>query len=124
MNLFVFVVCRFVGWVERSGAKPTIWDVLQTALQETKGRRVLLVDTCHAGSAINPRLIKDASDHEIIVLSATDTYSVAQEWPKLKQGVFTYALLQGLKGKADLMGDDNVISINELYTYLEFTYYE
>jgi len=97
------------------------WDVLQTVLQETKGRRVLLVDTCHAGSAINPRLIKDASDHEIIVLSATDTYSVAQERPDLKQGVFTYALLQGLKGKADLMGDDKVISINELYTYLEFT---
>jgi hypothetical protein len=97
------------------------WDVLQTALQEAKGRRVLLVDSCHAGSAINPRLIKDASDHEIIVLSATDSYSVAQEWPELKQGVFTYALLQGLKGKADLMGDDKVISINELYTYLEFT---
>ncbi|EDN71869.1 hypothetical protein BGS_0194 [Beggiatoa sp. SS] len=30
---------------------------------------------------------------------------------------YGYALLQGLKGKADLMGDDNVISINELYTY-------
>ncbi len=97
------------------------WDVLQAALQEAKGRRVLLVDTCHAGGAINPRLIKDASDHEIIVLSATDTYSVAQELPELGHGVFTHALLKGLKGKADLMGDDNVISINELHTYLEFT---
>jgi len=97
------------------------WEILQAALQETKGRRVLLVDTCHAGSAINPRLIKEASDHEIIVLSATDTYSVAQERPELKQGVFTYALLQGLKGKADMLGDDKVITIHELYTYLEFT---
>ena len=97
------------------------WDVLQAALQEAKGRRVLLVDTCHAGGAINPRLIKDASDHEIIVLSATDTYSVAQELPELGHGVFTHALLKGLKGKADFVGEDNVISINELYTYLEFT---
>ena len=97
------------------------WDILQEALQEAKGRRVLLVDTCYAGNAINPRLIKDASDAEIVVLSATDNRSVAQELPELKHGVFTYALLKGLKGKADLVGDDNVISINELYTYLEFT---
>jgi len=95
------------------------WPLLQTALQEAKGRRVLLVDTCHAGGAFNPRLIKDSSDHEIVVLSATDTGSVAQELPELKHGVFTYALLKGLNGKADLLGDDKMISINELYLYLE-----
>ncbi|EDN69980.1 caspase catalytic subunit p20 [Beggiatoa sp. PS] len=96
------------------------WRVLQETLQEAKGRRVLLVDTCHAGGAFNPRLIKDASDQEIVVLSATDTSSVAQELPELGHGVFTHALLKGLNGEADKYGDDKVISINELYTYLEF----
>lgn len=96
------------------------WRVLQQALQEAKGRRVLLVDTCHAGGAFNPRLIKDASDHEIVVLSATDSVSVAQELIELGHGVFTYALLKGLEGKADLVGDDQIITINELYTYLDF----
>jgi uncharacterized caspase-like protein len=95
------------------------WRVLQQALQEAKGRRVLLVDTCHAGGAFNPRLIKDASDHEIVVLSATDSGSVAQELIELGHGVFTYALLKGLEGEADLVGDDKIIEISELYTYLD-----
>jgi uncharacterized caspase-like protein len=83
------------------------WSVLQDALQNAKGRRLFFVDTCHAGGAFNPRLVKDAADSNIVVLSATDRDSVAQELPSLGHGVFTYALLEGLRGKADFGGDYN-----------------
>ncbi len=83
------------GWDPNTVVK---WRTLQNTLQETKGRRLLLVDTCHAGGAFNPRLIKDAADSNIVVLSATDRDSVAQELPALGHGVFTYALLEGLQG--------------------------
>jgi WD40 repeat protein len=93
------------------------WRVLQDALEETAGRRILLVDTCHSGGAFNSRLIKDAADARITVISATDSETVAQELPQLKHGVFTYALLEGLKGKADY-NRDKLIKIKELDTYI------
>ncbi|MDM8563312.1 caspase family protein, partial [Candidatus Marithioploca araucensis] len=52
------------------------WRELQNLLENTLGKRILLVDTCYAGGAFNPRLIKDTSDNNIIVISATDKWSV------------------------------------------------
>jgi len=93
------------------------WRVLQDALEETAGRRILLVDTCHSGNAFNARLVKEAADAKITVISATNSESFAQELPDLKHGVFTYALLEGLKGKAD-SNKDNLIKIKELDNYI------
>ncbi|KHD06851.1 hypothetical protein PN36_04230 [Candidatus Thiomargarita nelsonii] len=77
-------------WHQSSVVK---WRRLQYALENTQERRILLVDTCHSGNAFNSRLVKDAADANIVVISAT-----AQELPALKHGVFTYALLSGLRG--------------------------
>jgi len=93
------------------------WRVLQDALEENQGRRLLLVDTCHSGNAFNSRLVKDAADARIVVISATDSDTVAQELPRLKHGVFTYALLEGLNAHAD-MNRDSLIKIKELDAYL------
>jgi hypothetical protein len=38
------------------------WHVLQQALQDAQGSRIMFVDTCHSRGAYNPRLIKDAAD--------------------------------------------------------------
>ena len=105
---------RWNRWRKSSVIK---WRVLQDALEESQGQRLLFVDTCHAGNAFNSRLIKDAADAKIVVISATDSDSFAQELPKLKHGVFTYALLEGLKGKADY-NRDKLIKIKELDNYL------
>ena len=32
------------------------WQNLQEAVETAKGRRILLIDTCHAGNAYNQRL--------------------------------------------------------------------
>jgi WD40 repeat protein len=77
------------------------WSVLQQALQEAQGSRIMFVDTCHASGAYNARLVKDAADANIVVFSATDKDTEAQETPTLGHGVFTYALSQGLNGRAD-----------------------
>lgn len=93
------------------------WRLLQDALEGSAGRRILFVDTCHAGNAFNPRLLKDAADANIIVISATDSETQAQERSELGHGVFTHALLQGLKGRADAK-QDGLIKIKELDSYL------
>jgi WD40 repeat protein len=76
------------------------WHVLQHALQEAHGNRIMFVDTCHARGAFSPRLVKDAFDANIVVFSATDQDSLAQERSDLGHGVFSYALSEGLKGAA------------------------
>lgn len=81
------------------------WETIQRAVERAKGRRLMLVDTCHAGNSFNPRLEKDAEDARIIVFSATAANNTAAELPELGHGVFTHALLQGMKGGADPTGE-------------------
>ena len=81
------------------------WRDIQSAIEDAQGRRVMLIDTCHAANAFNPRLEKDAVDARIIVFSATDANNTAAEQEELGHGVFTYALLQGLRGAANVFGD-------------------
>jgi uncharacterized caspase-like protein len=93
------------------------WSTLQSALQSSHGRRIMFVDTCHAGGAYNARLVKDAADADIVVFSATDEVTLAQESEELKHGVFSYALAEGLNGEADIFKNGK-ISIFALATYV------
>lgn len=102
------------GWKSSSIIK---WYDLLDALVNTTGQRILFVDTCHSGAAFNPRLLKDSGDERILVFSASDANTSAQEIVTLGHGVFTYAILEGLSGKADLM-PDNKIMLKELDTYV------
>jgi WD40 repeat protein len=77
------------------------WTDLQQALQDAQGSRIMFVDTCHSSGAYSPRLVKDAADANIVVFSATDKETEAQETSKLGHGVFTYAVSQGINGGAD-----------------------
>ncbi len=81
------------------------WADIQKSLERAKGRRILLLDTCHAANAFNPRLEKDAADARIVVFSATAANNTAAELPELGHGVFTWSLLEGLKGQANTSGD-------------------
>jgi uncharacterized caspase-like protein len=76
------------------------WVLFQNALHNTQGRRLMFADTCHSGGAYNAKLVNDAANANIIVFSATDTQTVSWEFAQLSHGVFTYALLEGLQGKA------------------------
>ena len=61
------------------------------------GQTHYVCNTCHSSGAYSSRLVKDASDANIVVFSATDKDTEAQETSKLGHGVFTYALLAGLQ---------------------------
>jgi hypothetical protein len=91
------------------------WSVLQKALQDAQGTRIMFVDTCHSSGAYNSRLVKDAADANIVVFSATDRDTDAQETSKLGHGVFTYALSQGLNGEADSRkrGAVNILALGD-----------
>jgi uncharacterized caspase-like protein len=52
-----------------------------------------------------------------IILTASGGNEVSSEDDKLKHGVFTYFLLEGLRGKAD-MDKDGIITVDEAYRYV------
>jgi ATP-dependent DNA helicase len=52
------------------------------------------------------------------IITASRAAEVSVELPELGHGLFTYYLVQGLKGAADL-DRDGIVSLQEIYQYLE-----
>jgi uncharacterized caspase-like protein/WD40 repeat protein len=92
------------------------WSDIQKSVERAKGMRFMLLDTCHAANAFNPRLEKDAQDARIVVFSATAANNTAAELPELGHGVFTYSILEGLRGKA--MTSDAGVTLFGLADYI------
>jgi hypothetical protein len=113
---------------------------LQQALNSTPAKRqIFIADACHSGatslaymtyaSASNTSaargvdnrvsLIKNiiGSSQGLAVLTAASANQQAQEGPQWGgHGLFTYTLMEGLKGEADL-NKDKVITVNEAFIY-------
>lgn len=92
-------------------------------------RTLLLLDTCHSGTAVSPLkdyrglkslrlLARSVGTH---ILAATDRNQYAIELARLGHGVFTYALLEGLKGKADTGPADGIVTASEVIRFVEKT---
>ncbi|GBU27668.1 hypothetical protein R84B8_01205 [Treponema sp. R8-4-B8] len=95
------------------------------------GRKIVFIDSCHSagtGSGLiqrvnNDRLINSFKDNSSIKDSAvifTSSRGDQTSWEsdQYKHGVFTYAILQGLKGEADLM-KKGVITATALELYIK-----
>jgi uncharacterized caspase-like protein len=76
------------------------WVVFQERIEAAKGRRILFLDTCHSGNSYNQRLSNDSYAANIIVFSAARWDQDALEDHTLGHGLFTYAVVQGIKGAA------------------------
>lgn len=99
---------------------------LKAAMEAMAAERTLvLIDTCDSGAAVSPlndyrglkslRLMaRTVGTH---VLAATDRDQSALEITALKHGVFTYALLAGLRGEAS--GSDGLVTATALIRYVE-----
>ncbi len=105
---------------------------VETILQRLASDRVIFItDACYSGATAG-RTFATASRRAVVsdaflarlakakgrvVLTASRASEVSEERDNLGHGVFTYYLLEGLKGKADLDGD-GVITVDEIYNYV------
>jgi hypothetical protein len=94
-------------------------------------RLVFIGDTCYSGASGGRTIFAGGTRANVsgaflerlsqgkgrVIITASDANEVSTEKDELKHGVFTYYLLEGLRGKADLDGD-GVITVNELYRYV------
>src|SRR5262249_34953303 len=88
------------GFLRGSTVVP--WHALQEAIESAKGRRFLFVDTCHSANAYNARLGNAAYHANIIAYAAATFDQEALDDPALGHGLFTYAVVEVLEGKAAL----------------------
>jgi uncharacterized caspase-like protein len=52
-----------------------------------------------------------------VIISSSSANEVSKEDDNLKHGIFSYYLLEGLKGKAD-QDTDGIITVSELFSFL------
>ena len=52
-----------------------------------------------------------------VIISSCSANEISKEDDKLQHGVFSYYMLEGLKGRADQDGD-GIITVSELFSYI------
>jgi uncharacterized caspase-like protein len=87
---------------------------IQAAL-DIPGKKFAFIDTCYTD-----RLIRTLGNETTIVFTADTGDQPTQEIANLRHGVFTYAILQGLRGEADLTRS-GVVTDNTLFSYVTDT---
>ncbi|MGD0264225.1 MAG: caspase family protein [Candidatus Methylomirabilota bacterium] len=109
-------------------------DELQTIFNRIEAERVVVfLDACYSGAAggrtfaskkTRAMNVDDLFLERLTrskgraILTASRPAEVSLELPELGHGVFTYYLIEGLKGAADL-NHDGIVTLQELYEYLE-----
>jgi uncharacterized caspase-like protein len=109
-------------------------DDIPTILGRIEAERVVIfLDTCYSGAAggrtfaSKKRRATDVDDLFLerltrskgrVIITASRPAEVSIELPEFGHGIFTYYLVQGLKGAADL-NRDGIVSLQELYEYVE-----
>ncbi len=101
---------------------------IKSAVEAIAGKALFFVDTCHAGNAIGSRsrgggvdiigLVNDLSSAEngAIVFAAATGRQNSLEDPKWGNGAFTKALVEGLKGAADVKNQGKItVSLLDFY---------
>jgi WD40 repeat protein len=108
--------------VRRGQSGPTLvsWTAFFDALRGAAGRRILIVDTCHAGRAEGSfdahSLLKRSASSQFPLIVASKGEEQSQEYAPAKHGLFTYALMNALAPEADADGD-LLVSLQEAFQY-------
>ncbi len=91
-------------------------------------RVITFLDSCYSAATVNRTLKTRSISTEIpwekfsgkgrVAISASDGKQLSLELDEYKHGVFTYYLLEGLRGKAD-ENSDGVIEVDEVWDYVK-----
>ncbi|MDX2133231.1 MAG: caspase family protein [Saprospiraceae bacterium] len=106
-------------------------EVRQLFLKSKAKHKLCIADACHSGSLSYGLVAKgpapvtldsyyqafEESEGGIALLMSSKAEELSLEDHGLRQGVFTYYLMEGLKGKAD-SNNDRLVNIQEIYQYV------
>lgn len=126
-GIYYFIPVNFEVNRLRQTAVPSA--EVQKTVQTMAGKVVVFLDTCYSGNVLGGRsgeLRGDingvanelvSAENGAVVFTASSGRQVALERPEWGNGAFTKALMEGLGGKADMLGKGR-ITINALDYYI------
>lgn len=85
-------------------------QLLRDLLQASKGKRFLILDTCHSGGF-------SGSGCDFVTMAACMAKEFSSEKAEIRNGFFTHALVEALSGKAD-MNKDGAVTLAEMDAYV------
>ncbi len=105
-------------------------DELLTYSTRIKAQKQMFVfDACQSGAMTESLAQRGASEEKAIAqlarstgtywIAASGSQQFATEFAELQHGLFTYTILEGLKGKADGAPADKKITVEEISTYIK-----
>ncbi len=94
-------------------------------------RVIFIADTCYSGASGGRTMLASKTRATLsekfferisqgkgrVIISASSANEISKEDDQLKHGIFTYYLLEGLKGKADYDGD-GIITLSEVFSFV------
>lgn len=103
---------------------------MQEILQNIKAlKQVMVIDACHSGASAEMLAMRGGGEEKAIaqlsrsagvhILASAGSEQTAGEFKTLGHGIFTYALLNALKGEADGSPKDGKVTVYELKSYLD-----
>ena len=122
-------ITKLYGDPEQLAKKGISATELRDVLKQVKSQKqVILLDACHSGGVVKTLNVRGAATDEkaliqlarssgVAILASSGTKQFATEFEELKHGVFTYALIEALDGKAD--AGDKKVTVNEMKLYME-----
>lgn len=109
-----------------SDSTGVVYSAIRGTLGEIPGRAILFIDTCHSGNVLGKTdltgVINDltARENNVVVFASSTQKETSQESDEWKNGAFTKALVEGMRGGADLFKDGKVMYTG-LQAYLSRT---
>jgi WD40 repeat protein len=104
-------------------------EILEMSKKIAARKQLFILDACQSGSALNAFNTRGAGREKAIAqlarstgtffLLASGAIQYASEAKELGHGIFTYAILEALEGKADGGERDEKITAGELKSYVE-----
>jgi len=85
---------------------------------DVPGRKMVMIDTCQSGGVDNNMLVRTLKNRSVAIFTAAQQNELAQEQEEYGGGIFTYSLVEGLKGEA---AKDQYVIINDLGAYVSDT---
>lgn len=139
------VILYFSGHGAKGSFLPTDYDTeknngvkyadLLSYVDKGKAKnKIVIADVCYAGSMSKNliatrgsidntiqkyyKALKNSKGGTVLVLASSEN-EVSIESQGIRQGIFSYFMIEGLKGQADKNGD-TIISIQELFNYTKY----
>jgi WD40 repeat protein len=130
-NGFYFITSEITGLYQKDKLKDALYvkDLQDKFKMLPALKQVVFIDACQSGSSVDVLAMRGGAEEKALaqlsrssgihVMASSESQQQSAEIKSLGHGVFTYVLLEALKGKADGAPMDSKITVYEIKSFLD-----